>query len=121
MPTTPTRPLLPGHIFDQPVHGVVGVGALVDCARIVVIGERPHHHEFALALVAAANVFAHVDVAVARQLRALREEGRAVGFVHAVGRALHQDGQRRRDVGGPRITAWSLTPSRMGIMASVRT
>ena len=100
MPTTPTRPLLPGTFLMQPGHGVVGVGALVDCFGVVVIGERPHHHKFALALVAAANVFAHVDVAVAGQFRALRKEPGAGGVVHAIGRALHQDRQRRGDVCG---------------------
>ena len=62
------------------------------------IGEWPHHHELALALVAPANVFGHVDVPIARQLGPLSKKGRAVGSVHAVWRSLHQDGQRRLDV-----------------------
>ena len=48
-----------GHVLQQPGDGVVGVGAFVDGLGIVVIGERAHHDEFALALVAAANVLGH--------------------------------------------------------------
>ena len=73
MPTKPARPLLPATFFEQPGHGVVGVGAFVDGFGVVMIGQRAAHDELALALVAAANVLANIDVAVARQLRAGRK------------------------------------------------
>ena len=45
-----------GNVLQQPGHGVVCVGAFIDGLGIAMIGERPAHDEFALALVAAANV-----------------------------------------------------------------
>ena len=89
-----------GHVFEEPGDGVVCVGAFVDGGGIAVIGERAHHDEFALALVAAANVFADEDVTVAGQLGATHEEGLAVLIFDAVGRALDENGQRRGNVGG---------------------
>ena len=85
-------------VLDEPLDRVVGVGALVCCVPILVISERAHHHEVALALVSSANIFGDIDVAVARQLRALAEERRAAGSIHTVWRALHQDRERRGDV-----------------------
>ena len=89
-----------GHIFKQPGDGVVGVGAFVDGFGIVMVGQGAHHHEFAFALEAAADVFADVDVAGAGEFRTVGEEGGAGGAVHAIGGALHEEGQRGGDVGG---------------------
>ena len=75
MPITPTRPLLLGHMLQQPVNGVVGIGALVDGLGILVIREWAAHDKLAFGLEASANVGAYVDVASARELGAAAKEG----------------------------------------------
>ncbi len=92
--------IVAGNIFEHPGDSVVGVGAFVDGFRIRVIGERAHHDEFALALVAAANVLADEDVALASELGTLRNDGPGVLIFHAVGRAIEENGQRCGDIGG---------------------
>ena len=88
-------------VQEQPRYGVVGVGTFVDGFRAVVISERTAHDELAFTLVAATNIFANVDVAVAGQLRTGAEKPRASGLVNAVRGALDQERNRGRDVRGP--------------------
>ena len=45
-----------GDVFEQPVDGVVGVGAFVYGLGIAMVGFGAAHHELAFALEAAANV-----------------------------------------------------------------
>ena len=92
-------PVVPRHVLEQPGHGVVGVGALVDGFGVLVVGQSPAHDELTLALVPPANVLGHEDVALARQLRAAAGERRAVEAVHAVRGSLNQEGKRRGHVG----------------------
>ena len=93
-----------GDVGQQPGNGVPGVGAFVDGFGGVVAGpmidQGPAHHKLALALVTAANVLVHVDVAVSGQFRAAPKEGGAVGSVHTVRRALDEEWERGGDVCG---------------------
>src|ERR1019366_9516108 len=91
-------PVIALYVFKQPIYGVVSISALVDCLTILMIGQCAAHDELAFALKTAANVLAHVDVAVARQLGAAAEERGAIGAVDAVRSALNEEWQRRVDV-----------------------
>ena len=52
-----------GHVFDQPVDGVVGVSRLIDWGGVEGAVEGPVHHVVALAAVFAANVLHDSNVA----------------------------------------------------------
>ena len=56
-----------GDVAEQPLDGVVRIGALVDALRIRGIVQRPVHEELALTAEAPANVLRHEDVAVGRK------------------------------------------------------
>src|SRR5260221_305631 len=66
-----------GHVFDQPVDGVVGVGAFV---HAVGVRSGMQHFEFAFGAVAAANVLKDEDVAVGKHFR-VAEEMAAHAFI----------------------------------------
>ena len=65
------------HVLDQPVDGVVGVGALVDVGRAALLGDdvRPHVDELALRHPAAAHVLVGEDVAVLAEERRRAQVG----------------------------------------------
>ena len=82
-----------GDVLEQPLDGVVGVGALVDRLRVLAIARLAQHHELALGLEAAANVLQHDDVAVGGKIdERRRDAGRRV-LADAVGRPLKDDRQ----------------------------
>ena len=68
MPSMPTRPLLSGHVLEQPVDGVVGVGAFVD--GLGSFGSRGGRciTNLPFGLEAAADVLEDEDVALVGQL-----------------------------------------------------
>jgi len=95
-----------GHVFDQPLDRVVGIGHFVHKLRIVLEhgDRRALHHELAFGFVASADVLEDEGVAVAGEraefpLRPVRIFGRLIG------RAFEDDRQwaggifRREDVG----------------------
>jgi hypothetical protein len=88
----PARPLLPATLASSQ--------ATVHSFWVFVVAEGPAHHKLALALVAAANVFADEDVAGAGKIGASEGDLGAVHAVCAVGSALDEQRQRRGDVGG---------------------
>ncbi len=57
------------HVVEQPLYGVVSVGALVDRLRVAFGARRPHHHELTLRFVTPADILKHEDIALLRQLR----------------------------------------------------
>ncbi len=59
-------------VREEPGDGVVGVGALVDGMRVMMVGEGTHHDEGAFGFVTAADVFHHEDVAALGQARCIR-------------------------------------------------
>ncbi len=86
-----------GHVLEQPLDGVVGVGALVDRLGILAIARLAQHHELAFGLEAAANVLQDDDVAVRGKIdQRRRDAGRRV-LADAVGRPLKDDRQRLGD------------------------
>ena len=91
----PTLPVLPGTILDQPVDGVVGVGALVGVLGAALDGlVRADHDVVAFAHVAAADVLVDEDEFLAREQLGGPERGAVL--IDAVGRdvvagALHHD------------------------------
>ena len=76
MPIMPTRPLWFGDVRQQPLDGVVGVGALVDVLRALGRIERPHLLELAFRQVAAARVLVDEDEAVLLEVLGRPERGR---------------------------------------------
>ena len=58
-----------GHVLEQPLDGVVGVRAFVNCLCVALRARWPHHHELALRFVAPANILKHENVTLLRQLR----------------------------------------------------
>ena len=52
-----------GHVFHQPVDGVIGVGGVIHRSRILRPVQGPVHHIVALRAVLAANVLNGADVA----------------------------------------------------------
>ena len=57
-----------GHVPDQPVDGVPGVGRMVDRGRVERAAQGPVHHIVAARLVLAAHVLERDDIAGAHQL-----------------------------------------------------
>ena len=127
----PTFPLLSGRVLHQPVDGVLGVGGVIDRRRVLRPVQRPVHHVVALGAVLAADVLDDADVAALDDhlggVVVAAQDGAEVGalgmgreLVGAVGRAGQEDG-RAAGASGTRMTVCSLTPSRIGIIASRRT
>src|SRR5208282_4302363 len=59
----PHAAVVTGNIFEQPLDGIVGVGALVDRAGVRAVPGRPQHHKFAAGIEAATNVLNDKNVA----------------------------------------------------------
>ena len=94
----PARPLLPLTLTSSQAT-VSQASVLSSMVPARMSGrEGLAHHELSLALVAAANVAADVDVALAGQLGTSAEKRGAVGPVASVGRALDEEWQRCGDV-----------------------
>ena len=86
--------MLSGHVLQQPLDGVVGVGALVDGLGILAIARLAQHDELPFGLEPAANVLQHEDVADRGKIdQRRRDAGRGV-LADAVGRPLKDDRQR---------------------------
>ena len=63
MPQIPTRPLWFGHVLQQPLDGIVGIGAFVDVGGALRrVDMRTHLDEIAFGEVTAAHVLEHEDV-----------------------------------------------------------
>ena len=84
------------------------------------VGLWSAHHKLPLALEPPANVLRHVDVSRAGKFRPSAEKGAATGSIHAIGRALNKEGQRIAMSVGFKMTVCSFTPSRIGIITSLR-
>ncbi len=115
-----------GHVLHQPVDRVVGVGRVIDAARVERPAQRAGHHVVALRSVLAAHVLEHADVAVGDEhLVALRQRRQHVRRLRCarrvrrvVGRARQQDRRVRRALSESTMTVYSFTPSRIGIITS---
>ena len=57
------------HVFEQPLDGVVCIGAFVDGFRVAPVAHLPLHHELALGMEASADVLEREDVSVGDQVR----------------------------------------------------
>ncbi len=90
------------NVLEQPVDGVVGVGALVDGLRVVRVAGPAQHHELAFGFVTPANILEDEDVTFRNQLAVVLELGGDSFLVvrHPVGRALENERQRLRSVLG---------------------
>ena len=91
----PTRPLFPGTFFEQPLDGVVRIGALVEARRVAGRPRRPLHHERPFRREPAADVLEHEDVAVFRQrLQVVLESFSAVPIPYGVRSMMKGRGSR---------------------------
>ena len=84
-----------GHVLQQPLDRVVGVGALVDVGvRLRLVDVRPHLDEIAFRQITPADVLKHEDVAgLVERLRRSQPRPELIDAVrrHAVRRARHQE------------------------------
>ena len=97
------------HVFEQPLDGVVCIGAFVDGFRVAPVAHLPLHHELALGMEASADVLEREDVSVGDQVRIARAQGLLIRH-RTVGRALQQDRQTlprlaRREAHGMQLHA----------------
>lgn len=77
-----------GHVLDQPIDGVPGVGGVIDLARVQRPAQRTGHHVIALRAVLAAHVLEHADVAgLGEHLVALRQDVDHARRIQALGPA----------------------------------
>ena len=89
----PDAPVVIGNVLDQPVDGVVGVGALVNLLRGHFQLMRPHVDELPLRHALAAHILKNDDVVCAGEAGGGAERARKVVFAvrDAVGSALHNN------------------------------
>src|SRR5690349_21278768 len=89
-------PVVSRNIGQQPLDRVVGVGALVHAFGIARIVQRAIHDELSLALVPAADILRHEDVAVgSKEPIALRHYGVTLDAVRRAGEQKRQWTLRR--------------------------
>ena len=82
------------NVLEEPVHGVISIGAFVNELRIAVISHRTAHDESALRFEAAANILENKNVTAGSELRLSGIDGLGRVPVHAIGSALHEEGKR---------------------------
>jgi len=80
-------------VLDQPVDGVVGVGAFIDRLRVAGLAGGTLHHEVALGPELPANVLVNEDVALVRERLVVGVEV-AGSALNSVGRAFEDNRQR---------------------------
>ena len=83
------------NIFNQPIDGVVGVGAFIHAFRVGGIVDGPQHDEFSFGGVAAANVLEHEDITVGHH-RIVARQHPTVAVVRtgdSIGSAFEENGK----------------------------
>src|ERR1700757_34226 len=83
-----------GNVFEEPVHGVISISALVDKLGVAMINHGAAHDESALRFESAANILKNKNVATGSEfwLRQVDVLWSRPVLIHSIRRAPHEEG-----------------------------
>src|SRR5579871_3680517 len=89
-----------GDVLQQPLDGVVGVGAFVERLGILRLARLAQHYELALGTEASANILRHEDETFRGEFGKARGKSRAIQLTRSVRRAKQKERKRFAGVVG---------------------